>query len=488
MEVPESLDTIPLCVDLDGTLTPVDTLHESVIALMRRSPLELPRLVLALSGGRAAFKRTVVDRLVRPEPGSDLPVALDITVPLRQDFLDYLAQQRAAGRRLVLVTAAEHRIANTVAVQAGCFDEVLATEGAANLSAETKRDVLVARYGLKGFDYAGNSRDDLAVWPFAREAIVVNASPSVLRRARESAAVTGVFATPSAGLATWLRAIRTHQWVKNLLVFLPLLLAHQVGNHVALVRDILAFFAFSTCASSVYLLNDLLDLPSDRRHPRKRRRPMASGEIPAVQGGVATVLLFALSILLGSFTTGEFLIVLGAYYLVTLAYSFVFKRQALIDVMLLAGLYTVRIIAGGAAAAIAPSFWLLSFAIFMFLSLGIIKRYTELELIEEGTKTNIHGRGYSRHDMPLLLGLGAASGFIAVLVLALYINSPEALPLYRRPRILWLLCPLVLYWISRVWLKCSRGEMHDDPIVFAIKDRSSLLIGLLGAVIMLSAS
>lgn len=475
---------VPLCVDLDGTLTPVDTLHESLIALARKSPLALLRLPAVLGGGRAALKSYVVDQLSGPVGGT----APEIVVPLRQDFVDWLRSERASGRRLVLATASERRVAEVVAAQAGCFDEILATEGTTNLKAESKRDALEARFGRKGFDYCGNDRVDLPVLAAARRAIVVNASPATLAAAQKQGNVDRVFAPQRAGLKVWFKAMRLHQWVKNVLLFLPILLAHLFTVPSALLDTLVAFFAFGFCASSVYLLNDLLDLPSDRRHPRKRFRPFASGALPAAKGVLVAAALLVGSAVLAVQVTPLFVGVLAFYYVTTLAYSFKFKRYALIDVMLLAGLYTLRIIAGSAAAGVPLSFWLLAFSIFLFLSLGIIKRYTELALMEESPGKTLHGRGYGREDMALLLGLGASAGFVAVLVLALYINSPESTSLYRHPKTLWMLCPLMLYWVSMVWLRCTRGEMHDDPIVFAIKDRVSLTIGAIGALILVLAS
>jgi 4-hydroxybenzoate polyprenyltransferase len=292
-------------------------------------------------------------------------------------------------------------------------------------------------------------------------------------------AVQRRFEPPRAGLRTWIRAARIHQWVKNLLIFVPALLAHEIADPSVLLVAALAFVSFGLCASSVYVFNDLLDLPSDRRHPRKRLRPFAAGLIPAHQGVVAGTVLLAASAAIAASINLWFLLALAAYYVFTWAYSLALKRFALIDVMTLAGLYTMRIIAGSAATLVWPSFWLLGFSVFLFLSLGIVKRFAELEDMRREGKLAAHGRGYSADDLPLLQSLGTAAGYAAVVVMALYINSAASDDLYAHPKALWLLCPLMLFWISRVWLLTTRGQMHDDPIVFALKDRVSLALAAL---------
>lgn len=468
--------SVPICVDLDGTLTPVDTLHESLLGLARRAPLSLFRLAASLAKGKARFKQEVA-------ASSQIDLA---TLPLRADLKEWLEAERQAGRRLVLVTASDRRMAEAVSRQVGIFDEVIASDGVRNLSGAKKRDALVARFGEKGYDYAGNESKDCRVWRSARQAIVVG-RPSLVDQARRVAEVERVFPTrlPSPGL--WIRAARLHQWVKNLLVFLPALLAHSILKPEVLLASCLGFLAYGLCASSVYVVNDLLDLDSDRRHPRKRSRPFASGAIPARAGLVYALVLLAGAVAASSMVGWRFWLVLAAYYAVTWAYTVRLKRAAIVDVMTLAGLYTLRIIAGAAATGIPPSFWLLAFSIFIFLSLGIVKRYTELFDARKDGAIRGHGRGYSGDDLSLLMSLGTASGFCAVVVMALYINSADSALLYRHSKALWLICPLMLYWVSRVWLLTSRGQMHDDPVVFAIRDRLSLAtFGLVAAVVLVA--
>jgi 4-hydroxybenzoate polyprenyltransferase len=467
---------IPLCVDLDGTLTPVDTLHESLLQLARQSPMALLSLPLWLLGGKARLKREVAIR-----------TTFDTSLlPLNAELHTWLKAEHDAGRRIVLATAADSNIAQRIADQVGVFDEVIASDGIRNLSAETKRSTLVEHFGEKGFDYVGNERADEHVWRSARKALVAGTHGQAARAAR-IADVERHFVVPAANSKVWLKAMRLHQWVKNLLIFLPILLAHRITAPVVLLQAGVAFLAFGLCASSVYLLNDLFDLPADRLHPRKRNRPFAAGLLSARSGLMVSAALFCVSALLAVSVGPKFAGVLATYYLLTWAYSLRLKRAASVDVMTLAGLYTIRIIAGSAATGIPLSFWLLAFSVFIFLSLGFVKRYTELDDARRAGRSSASGRGYTAEDLPLLMTLGVAAGYCTVVVMALYINSPESQLLYRHNKPLWLICPLLLYWISRVWLLTTRGQMHDDPVVFALRDRLSLgVLGLLGIVVLLS--
>jgi 4-hydroxybenzoate polyprenyltransferase len=468
--------TVPLCVDLDGTLTPVDTLHESVLSLVRHAPMAVFALPLWLLRGKAKMKREVASRAKFDA----------MHVPLNPALLDWLKAERASGRRIVLATAADSNIAQQVASRVGLFDEVIASDGIANLSAETKRAALVERFGERGFDYVGNERADERVWRSARKAIVVGTNGQA-DRARRIADVDRVFPAMPAGPLVWLKAIRLHQWVKNALIFLPPMLAHKILDPAILLKSVLAFIAFGFCASSVYLINDLLDLSADRQHPRKRKRAFAAGTLSAQSGAAAAAALLAGSVLVSMLVGWRFAGVLLGYYILTWTYSLRLKRAAVVDVMTLAGLYTIRIIAGAAATAIPLSFWLLAFSVFIFLSLGFVKRYTELDDARKADKMTTHGRGYRATDLPLLMNLGVTAGYCTVVVMALYINSSDSQALYRHNKPLWLVCPLLLYWISRVWLLTTRGQMPDDPVVFALKDRISLLVlGLLGLIVLIS--
>ncbi|MBY4870401.1 UbiA family prenyltransferase [Burkholderia sp. Bp9017] len=465
----------PLVVDLDGTLLRSDVLIESGFCYLKSSPLRCHApLAWLLRGGKPVLKSRLAAE-------TDLDVSV---LPFDPQIVEWLKDERANGRTIVLATASHEKYAHAIAEHLALFDEVLATNDQVNLSAHRKRDRLVARFGEHGFDYAGNSRDDLPVWQAAERAYVVNAPAAVKRAAEKAGNVERVFESRPPALKTWARSLRMHQWLKNLLIFLPLLAGHMLGSPHLIVNAALAFVAFGLCASSVYLLNDLLDLEDDRHHPTKCRRPLASGALPLAWGLAAFPAL-----LVGAFALAyvalpwRFSAVLLGYYALTLAYSAVLKRLVMVDVVVLALLYTVRIVAGTTAIATHLTFWLLAFSMFIFLSLALVKRYAELLSMKKRGLTQSRGRGYVASDLELVSSLGSASGYLSVLVLAMYIQDPKTAHLYRHPQLIWLACPLLLYWISRTWILAHRGHMHDDPIIFAVRDRVSLVvIGLCGLV------
>jgi 4-hydroxybenzoate polyprenyltransferase len=409
-------------------------------------------------------------------------------LPYHGPFLDYLRAEHRKGRRLILATASHAKFAHEVAEHLDIFDEVMATENKTNLAGEVKRRRLQETFGDGGFDYAGNSLADLRIIQYARRSLLVNPETGVETAARRIGTIEQVFRDGQGGVKSYLRAMRPHQWFKNLLVFVPLAAAHLLHNTTLLQQSVLAFIAFGLCASSVYILNDLLDLPADRAHPRKRLRPFAAGEASVKRGAMLTPFLIGAAVAIGLFLPPAFLGMLGLYYVTTLAYSLWLKAKILVDVLVLAGLYTLRILAGSAAVGIAPSFWLLAFSMFLFLSLAMIKRYAELENMRAAGRSTTKGRGYEVVDMTTIQSLGAASGYLAVMVLALYINSEDVRVEYSRPEAIWLLCPLLLYWVSRMWQRTGRGEMHDDPLVYAMTDRISLWLAGAGAVILFVAT
>lgn len=465
----------PLVIDLDGTLLRSDLLIETGLVFLRDQPLRFLAPLQWLRRGKAALKHELAHA-----------TEIDVSVlPYDPAVMEFIAAQRSNGRRVVLATASHRRLAEQVAEHLKVFDEVIATDAGRNLTARAKRDALIEAFGEQGFDYAGNSRDDLPVWRAARQAYVVNAPSALERRARALGNVAAVMRPPQAAWRDWTKALRLHQWLKNVLIFVPLLAAHRFAELQSILPALLAFLCFGLCASSVYVLNDLLDLGDDRHHARKRFRPFASGRLSIQSGLVAFPLL-----LLAAFTLALWLLPpaftawLAVYYALTLAYSFTLKRRAVLDVITLAALYTLRIIAGAAAVGIALSFWLLAFSMFMFLSLALVKRYAELfQARAQGRADKARGRGYYPDDLHMIAALGAAGGYMAVMVLALYINDARTVQLYTRPEFIWLACPLLLAWISRVWLLAHRGEMNEDPVLFAIRDRRSLLIGALLAIV-----
>ena len=463
----------PLVVDLDGTLVKTDLLVESLFSLIRRNFLYLFILPFWLLRGKAYLKRQISER-----------VTLDVSLlPFHRELLNHLKGQFAIGRRLVLATATDERIARQVASHLQLFERVLGSDGTINLSGRCKRDRLVTEFGEKGFDYAGNDRRDLAVWSSARRAIIVGSSRRLSRRAGLIAEIEGVFNGRGRWLKSWIQALRFHQWLKNLLVFIPLVMAHRFRELDLLEKTFIGFLAFGLCASAVYLLNDLVDLEADRHHPRKRQRPFAAGELSLFWGLISIPLFLLFSLLLSLLLPLPFLGMLAIYFILNLTYSFYLKQVALLDVIVLAGLYTLRVMAGSASVGIWPSPWLLAFSTFLFLSLALVKRYAELVIMEAETGM-AQVRGYQIIDKELLASMGCGSGYVAVLVLAIYISSGVAEIHYARHQMVWLLCPLLLYWISYVWLMAHRGRMHDDPLVFTARDRVSRIVILLGAAIL----
>lgn len=467
---------IPLCVDLDGTLIRSDTLAESALALLHTKPHIVFTMLLWLLRGRAVLKSQIATR-----------VNLDVSnLPYDRRVVE-LIHNESSRRPVYLCTAADSRIADQVATYVGGFDGVIASDGRQNLVGHNKGQALVDRFGERGYDYAGNERRDLHIWRHAHGAIVANATSALPERVATHCEVLQVFPPERSSISAWIKAIRLHQWLKNLLVFVPILAAHLVLRTDLSVRALAAFVIFSLCASSVYLLNDLLDIEDDRAHPRKRHRPFAAGIIPIYRGILVALILTIVAYTGAYLVTPAFAAVLLGYHVLTFAYSTYLKRIAMVDVIVLAGLYTIRIIAGAEATDISVSKWLLIFSMFLFLSLALVKRYAEIQVQLSKGATHVRGRGYYATDYELLASLGGASGYISVLVLGLYINSAPNLSMYRHPDMLWLLCPILIYWISRVWIIAHRGAMHDDPLVFAFSDRVSRILGILFLMVVLLA-
>jgi 4-hydroxybenzoate polyprenyltransferase len=459
----------PLVVDLDGTLIRTDLLIESFARLLRQRPLAIFALPVWLLRGRAYLKHEIARRV-------ELDPAL---LPYRAALLDYLRAEHDQGRPIVLATASDERLAQQVADHLKLFDLVLASDGEVNLSGEHKRARLVGRFGERGFDYAGNESRDLAVWSSARKAIVVDSNPRLLRALEKTAEYDNAFADRGASLREYVGALRPEHWLKNLLVFVPVFAAHLFFSPVPVARTLVAFVAFCCCASAGYLINDLLDLQADRRHPQKRLRPFASGRLPLAYALLMAPTLVVLGSALGAMLSGLFLGVLLCYFALSLAYSIELKRVALLDILVLASLYTVRIVGGAAAIDSWPSVWLLGFSMFLFTSLAFVKRYAELVIMRGIEGEHATARGYELSDAELLASKGTASGYAAVVVLALYIASGAVKALYSRHLLIWLVCPLLLYWLGYLWLIAHRGKMYHDPLVFALRDHTSRTLVLL---------
>lgn len=464
--------SLPLCVDLDGTLIQTDSLLESCLRLISQRPLMLFLLPLWLLCGKAGFKHKVSKYA---ELSAD-------SLPFNTELLKYLTHQRLHNRHLVLVTAANKKIAEAVASHLNIFDEILASDQTHNLSGKNKARTLVDKFGEKGFVYAGNANIDLDVWKHSAAAIVVNGTETLTNKAKKITLVEKVFpAEEKNRLKIFLKAIRIHQWTKNLLIFTALVLSHNWHNGESIQFSLLAFFSFCFAASSIYLINDLIDLEDDRKHKIKKYRPLAAGTLSIKSAILITPILLSLSFYFASLINLNFIYVLTAYLLLTTAYSLFLKPIALLDVITLTSLYTIRIIAGAIAINVPLSSWLLAFSMFIFLSLALIKRYSELQnLILQGSSKSV-SRGYHVNDLPVVILFGICSGYISVLVLVFYTHDLQAGTLYSSPEWLWSVAIAVLYWISRMWLLTFRGNMNEDPVLFAIHDRNSYIVSLIVA-------
>ncbi|MBW2509906.1 MAG: UbiA family prenyltransferase [Deltaproteobacteria bacterium] len=459
----------PLCVDLDGTLVATDVTVEGIVQLLKAAPWRLLSLLIVLMRGRPALKRYVARH-----------VSIDAsTLPYRSQVLGQIRQARAAGRRVLLVTASDQTVADAVGAHLGLVDEVVGTHTDKNLKGLHKAEYLVSRFGSGGFQYIGDSSADLPVWRAAGEALMVAPSVSTQRRAEQSVPRVEVLVARPNKLRAAFKELRPHQWAKNVLLFVPLYFAHQYTNLELVFAAVMAFFSFSFAASSIYVLNDLVDLPADRSHRSKRSRPLAAGSLSIVDGILLSLVALGVSIALAIlFVHPGFVLVVLGYVALTTAYSFYLKQQMIVDVLTLASLFTYRVMAGGVAVDVPLSEWLLAFSIFFFMSLAFVKRYSELIQTKADGRMSIEGRNYVPADMPIIIAAGLASGFLAVLVFALYINTPAITAYYPRVEVLWGVCLVLVYWIMRIWFLAARDQMHDDPVLFALKDRISIFAGV----------
>lgn len=467
---------IYLLIDLDNTLLRTDVLIELICSSFGEF---LSQWFKTRSFNRTQIKRKLANF-------ADLDVT---TLPYNSEVIQYIQDWKAKGGKTALVTATDQLIADRIAAHLGLFDEVYGSDGQLNLKGENKARFILEHFGEKNFIYMGDSDADLPVWAVAAKAITVNASPRLRKRVEQINPNVEHLGSAKRSIKPYLKEIRPHQWVKNSLVFVPMLAGHQF-NLPTLGVSLLAVVAFSLTASSVYVLNDLLDLQADRAHPRKRHRPLAAGDIPLAHGIWLILALFGAGMAIATTISWPFLGILLAYYGLTTAYSFYLKRRIIIDICTLAGLYTIRIFAGAVATGISLSVWLLAFSIFFFFCLATVKRQAELVDHRHRKQLKASGRGYHIDDLPIISMMAIGAGYVSILVLALYINSPQVQILYTRPHVLWGICGVLLYWISRTIMLTHRGLMHYDPIVYAIKDRQSqicflicLVLFMIGAIL-----
>ncbi len=472
---------VPLLVDLDGTLIATDSLVESILSLVKLRPWLVLHILYWRILGKTHLKRKIFEH---SSPDIDL-------IPVRNEVLKFVKSRSEQGVEIVLCTGAWFELSEKFLNRFPFFDSHMASTQENNLTGNNKARAAVKKFGVGGYDYIGNDSKDLPVWKDARKAIVVG-NNRLRDLAEKITEVEKHFVILDAGPKVWLKALRIHQWAKNGLVFVPLVTSHQLTNLDSFIKVLTGFCILGICASATYLFNDALDLDADRRHARKKDRPIAAGVIPVVHGLVMSILLVSTGIVLALVLIGlPFLLALICYLIVTTSYSLFLKRLQTVDVLTLASLFTIRVIAGSSATGVELSFWLLAFSMFMFLSLALVKRVSELIRFDEATHHSpdkVPGRGYFASDLLILEGLGVASGFMAVLVFALYINSESVVLLYSHPQYLWFICPVLGYWIMRIWILTARGQMSEDPIGFAITDVNSWVVAIISATTVLAAS
>ena len=468
-----------LFVDMDGTLIATDLFAESIFSAIKQDPMVLWKFPSWYRQGRAHLKRQLAER-VRPDVKN---------LPMREEVLEFIAEERQQGKRIVLATASDRIWAEELAEELGLFDDVLASDGVLNLKGPTKLVAMEAyceEHGFDRFDYVGDAPADLPIWVKTEQALAVAPSARLRRAIVKSGVSSREFGLRGSLPSVILKLMRPKQWVKNLLLFVPLIMAHDITHTYKLLSCCLAFITFSICASSVYVLNDLLDVEADRLHPKKKYRPFAAGTVPVALGVPLAAGLLVLGLGLSIiFLPWRYSVLLAGYYCLTGAYSVWLKRKVMVDVVVLASLYTIRILAGGLATHTTVSEWLLAFSLFIFTSLAFAKRYAELRrLSARGDHEPAKGRGYMTSDLRIMEMMGTVSGFVAVLVLVLYINHDKVMDLYPNNKALWFLCPVFMYWVGRLWIMAGRGEMQEDPVAFAVRDRKSWVVGGLAIIIL----
>jgi len=473
-------NSLPLVIDLDGSLIRSDMLLESGLQFIHENPMRALAPLLWLRRGKAVLK----DELARHV---DIDASL---LPYDPEVLALINTARLQGRETVLATASHEKYARAVSQHLQCFDRVMASTHQHNLKGKNKSQALTEAWGEGQFDYVGDSAADIPVWAAAHKAYIVSPSTDLLQKAQQANASTTALAAPRELLKPMAKAMRLQHWAKNALIFVPLLASHQADDVGLLLTGVVAFLCFGLAASSVYLINDLLDLQNDRKHPKKALRPVANGDLPIRTAALFAAFSLVLSALMALIALpGGFTATLGAYYLLTLAYSLLLKRLFLIDVAVLAILYTLRVIAGIYALGTQLTDWLLGFSLSLFLSLAMVKRYAELLLASSrGNAGVLPGRGYSSTHMLMLASLGVAAGVCSVAVLGAYVLDESVTHMYSKPKMIWLACPVLLAWIARIWIMAQRGLMQEDPVDFALHDRASILLGVLFSLIFVVAS
>lgn len=452
-----------LVVDLDRTLLKTNALDEIRLDSLRAAPLATlmhPKQLLA-----------------------EHSCANIDSWPVRTEVLDFAKQHADGGGRVVIATSSDRRIADAIVTRFPFITDVIVTIEPAGNSGRSKADILHERFP-GGMIYVGGQADgDLDVWRRGARCVLVDAPADVVRKASLLEPPAALFPRKPFGFWSLRRSLRLHQWAKNGLIFVPLVLGGKAGDPSAWMMALLGFLAIGLAASATYIINDLWDLPSDRRHWTKSRRPLASGELSIRLGALMAVGGLAVAFALAAALSMSAAAALAVYVAVTLGYSFSFKRVPVLDVLVLACLFTLRLGFGVVLTQVPLSPWLLVFSMFTFLSLSLAKRHTEVgRMVEHGMKS-ISGRGYIATDGPFILSLGMASAMGAVLILILYLIE-DAFPqqFYSRPEALWAIPPLFFLFLGRIWLLCQRGQLADDPVAFALKDKACMSLGVLSVV------
>jgi len=463
-----------LYVDLDGTFTKSDLLFESLVIAIKNNPLNMFFCFFWLLKGKAYLKHQLSQR-------ADIDTKL---LPLNSEFYTFLLEEKSKGRKIILATASNEKYAKRICNESDLFDSYISSDINSNLKGKAK--LLLIQSKNEKFSYAGNSREDFIIFEKCEESYLVNPTQKAKKLAEQSP-TSKTFDDSYVSKLAWIKQLRVHQWLKNLLILVPLIVSGKFMDSDSIFLSVLGFISFSCLASATYIINDLLDLESDRSHIRKKNRPLAAGTISLINGKIAAIILFVLAFSIASTLSGLFNFVLILYLVLTLAYSLKVKQYIGIDVIALASLYTVRIIAGAVILDATMSFWLLSFSMFVFLSLAIIKRCAELKSLEKTTKVRTTGRDYHVEDYMVLMSIGTSSAMISILMFCFYVNSNVLADQYQQPTLLWLILPALCYWMMRMWIKTHRGEMHDDPIVFSLKDKGSIVtIGFMGLIALLA--
>ncbi|WP_373414940.1 UbiA family prenyltransferase [Ensifer aridi] len=461
---------LPLVCDLDGTLIKSDSLHENLFDALFHSPRQLLRTIPNWFKGRAALKEALANvRSIEPQ-----------LLPYREQMLELIRRAQSAGRETYLVTAADQSIANDVISYLGSFDGAKGSNGSLNLKSRRKLQWLQESFP-EGFIYAGDSAADLPIWEAASGAVLVGNGVKFENQVREAGVKVRTLSPEKRyPVKDWLSELRIHQWSKNLLIFLPLFLGRIVDDFHAVLKTTAGFLAFGLIVSATYIINDLADLEADRAHATKRFRAIAAGRISVISGFLACLFMLAAGIGMALLLDHQFALVVSVYLALTLAYSLRLKRVALLDVTVIGALFTLRVVMGQVLNGLAFSPWLLSFSAMFFISLALAKRHVEAMRACSVGKDVIEGRGYLPDDWPLTLGYGLASTSASIVIMLLFLAlEPRVTQLYHNPAWLYVAPLGVSIWLQRIWLLSHRMELHDDPIVFALNDKTSWFVGAL---------